>query len=96
MKTHHHGGGGDLFSEVHMSEIQKFEELLAESEKNRDVLQTENSELKSQIDEHEKKVAGRAGLSLPESPCIDEHEKKVAGWAGSSLPESPCGLYIQS
>ena len=68
MKTHHHGGGGDLFSEVHMSEIQKFEELLAESEKNRDVLQTENSELKSQIDEHEKKVAGRAGSSLPESP----------------------------
>ena len=55
------GGGGDLFSEIHMSEIKKFEELLAEAETDRDAVKELNVKLQAQLDEAAAKMAGEAG-----------------------------------
>ncbi|XP_067934641.1 protein bicaudal D homolog 2-like isoform X2 [Watersipora subatra] len=52
------GGGGDLFSEIHLSEITKFEELLAEAEKDRAELKEINTKLQQKITETEQKLAG--------------------------------------
>lgn len=58
------GGGGDLFSEIHMSEIKKFEELLAEAETDRDAVKELNVKLQAQLDEAAAKMAGEAAGEL--------------------------------
>lgn len=58
------GGGGDLFSEIHMSEIKKFEELLAEAETDRDAVKELNVKLQTQLDEAAAKMAGEAAGEL--------------------------------
>ena len=51
--------GRDLFCKKHMSEIQKFEEMLAESEQQKEELQEANTRLQADVDEIKSKMAGR-------------------------------------
>ena len=49
---------GDLFSEIHMSEIKKFEDMLSDTERDRDELRETAGRLQTKLDESAAKMAG--------------------------------------
>lgn len=55
------GGGSDLFSEIHLSEIQKFEELLAAKEEERESLE-------AQFTQSTQRIAGECDATEPIRP----------------------------
>ncbi|KAF6026649.1 BICD2 [Bugula neritina] len=66
-------GGGDLFSEIHLSEIAKFEELLAAAEKERDELTEKCSDLQTKIHGLEEELSA-AKVVVEASKLIKEVE----------------------
>lgn len=62
-RRHYGSGGGDLFSEIHMSEIKKFEELLAVAEEDKDRVKEMNSQLQSKVEDSIQRISCKSGGS---------------------------------